>query len=113
MYDALIDSTTRQSRISVARETFQYVSILDTLKRILSDPSVRSKVENGHINNENVMRDFCDSHGYREHGLFVTLKSALEINLFFDEFEVVNPLGNKTGVHKTGAFLLCTEESGT
>lgn len=97
-YDTIVDSTTGQSNVNIVRETFQYVPILDTIKMILSNPLLRSEVENGHVSNDDIMRDFCDSQGYQGHPLFGRLKSALQINLFFDEVDVVNPLGSKTGV---------------
>lgn len=59
---------------------------------------------NGHISNDGYMRDFCDGKKFRSHPLFSLDKTAIQINLFFDELEVVNPLGSKAGVHKLGAF---------
>ncbi|KAK3723306.1 hypothetical protein QZH41_008118, partial [Actinostola sp. cb2023] len=56
----------------------------------------QNQVQNGRI------YDFCDSEAYKCHPLFSRDQSALQIMLYYDDVEVVNPLGSKTKKHKIG-----------
>lgn len=46
--------------------------------------------------------DFCDGEVCQSHPLFSRDPSALQIILYYDEVECVNPLGSKTKKHKIG-----------
>ena len=48
------------------------------------------------------MQDYCDSPSFKEHPLFRDYPNALQIQLYYDDVEVVNPLGGNTKVHKLG-----------
>ena len=52
------------------------------------------------------MNDYCDGKVFKEHPLFTTHKNSLQINLYFDELEVCNPLGSKAKIHKLGKRIL-------
>lgn len=103
-FESLVDSQTGQTNQVAVRETFQYVSILETLEMLLRSKFVQYEVLNGHISVDGCMRDYCDGEMFQKHPLFAVEKGAIQINLFFDEVEVTNPLGSKTGIHKLGAF---------
>ncbi len=46
--------------------------------------------------------DYCDGQMYKDHSIFATDRSALQLIIYFDEVEVVNPLGSYRGHHKLG-----------
>lgn len=46
--------------------------------------------------------DYCDSEAFKKHPLFSRVPTALQIMLYYDDVEVVNPLGSKTKKHKIG-----------
>ena len=48
------------------------------------------------------MGDYCDSEQFRHHPLFQHDKTALQINPYYDDLEVCNPLGSKAKIHKLG-----------
>ena len=48
------------------------------------------------------MRDYCDSPAFLDHPLFKDDPTALQIQLFYDDVEMANPLGANTKVHKLG-----------
>lgn len=50
------------------------------------------------------MRDICDGGEFSEgkHPLFSTNFKAIQMMLYYDDFEVANPLGAKAVVHKIG-----------
>ncbi|XP_048042264.1 uncharacterized protein LOC125265811 isoform X1 [Megalobrama amblycephala] len=51
-----------------------------------------------------VYNDFCDGSYYKNHPLFSKQPNALQIQLYYDDFESANPLGSKQGIHKIGAI---------
>lgn len=51
-----------------------------------------------------MMGDFCDGDLYKSHPLFLEDPCALQIQLYYDEVEVCNPIGSRRGVHKLGLF---------
>lgn len=103
-YDTVTDPKTGQSMQVTVREIFQYIPFLATLEMLLRNNEVRSQILDGHTSLDGRMRDFCDGQKFQMNPLFGNEKHAVQINLFFDELEVVNPLGSKTGIHKLGAF---------
>lgn len=46
----------------------------------------------------------CDGYFIRSHSLFSTERHVIQIQLFYDDFEVANPVGSKRGIHKLGAI---------
>ena len=49
-----------------------------------------------------MLGDFCDGILFKDHDLFKEDPTALQIQLYYDELEVCNPLGSKTRKHKLG-----------
>jgi len=84
--------------------TFTYVPILESLKFILNNEAVQQYFKNNITKNESVYTHFIDGTVYENNSFFQVNKNAIQIQLYFDEFEVCNPLGSKTGIHKMGAF---------
>ncbi|CAB4037357.1 Hypothetical predicted protein, partial [Paramuricea clavata] len=78
------------------------VPLLKSLEAMLNEPSVIKEVEQPHANTIDNGRiyDYCDSEACKLHPLFSRDPSALQIILYFDEVECVNPLGSKTKKHK-------------
>ena len=59
--------------------------------------------------NGDYLLDFCDGTLFKEHPLFGTDSEALQIVIYYDDVEVVNPLGSYRGIHKLGTqYLVCT-----
>lgn len=61
-----------------------------------------TQINNPHFSKDGNMRDYCDSPSFKEHALFRDDLNALQIQLYYDDLEVVNPLGGNTKVHKLG-----------
>ena len=55
------------------------------------------------------MGDFCDGDLYKSHPLFFEDPCALQVQLYYDEVEVCNPIGSHRGVHKLGLFYVIDE----
>ena len=60
------------------------------------------QVENPHLRQDGLISDYCDGYAFSQHPLFSRDPQALQIILYYDEVEVVNPLGSKTYTHKVG-----------
>ena len=88
------------------RGTYQYVPVLETLKYLLQFEDIFSEVVNGHISNDNALRDVCDGSSCKENILFSASYQHLQLLLYFDDFNVVNPLGNKLKKYKLSAFYM-------
>ncbi|XP_036339979.1 uncharacterized protein LOC118749290, partial [Rhagoletis pomonella] len=85
--------------------TFQYVPIVDTISTLFKNKSFKNLYYNkNHLCKDGVYVNYCCSKNYKQSTLFQSNENALQIQLFYDEFEVVNPLGSKTGIHKIGAI---------
>ncbi|XP_041919960.1 uncharacterized protein LOC121684096 [Alosa sapidissima] len=57
-----------------------------------------------HTSKERVYADLGDGTYFKNSPLFSVDKDALQIQLFYDDFETANPLGSKKGIHKLGAI---------
>ena len=57
-----------------------------------------------HQSTDGKMRDFCDGELFKpgHHPLFSVNNKAVQILMYYDDFEVANPLGAKATVHKLG-----------
>ncbi len=53
------------------------------------------------------MRDLCDGDAFSstKHPLFSVNSKAIQIMLYYDDFEVANPLGAKAVIHKIGQYF--------
>ena len=54
---------------------------------------------NSHQRPEGILSDFVDGQRFRQSPLFSKDPCALQIQLFYDELEVCNPLGSKAKKH--------------
>ena len=87
------DRFSKQRKV-LTTDKFFYVSLLDTLKTLLSIEDVQAEVLNPHSSNKQVLGDFCDGDMYNEHPMFGSDELALQIIGYYDELEVVNPIGS-------------------
>lgn len=55
-----------------------------------------------HSRSDGYLSDYCDGYLFKNHQLFRAKPNALQLILYFDELEVCNPLGSRSGVHKLG-----------
>ena len=60
------------------------------------------QVMNSHSQSDDKLGDYCDGEQYKTSALFIEDPCALQIQLFYDEVEVCNPIGSKAKKHKLG-----------
>ena len=60
---------------------------------------------------EGFYRDISNGSYFKNHSLFSQQEPALQIQLYYDDFETANPLGSKKGVHKLGCVYFVLRNS--
>ena len=88
------------------KQSYQYVSILDTLKHFLAHEDVASSVVADSHNdtmNENILRSYKDGLAYKSSNLFSKHSMVLRLHFYVDDFEVCNPIGSRRSIHKLTA----------
>lgn len=93
----------------LVQESFQYVSILDTLSSLFSDEEFRIMYNDYNTNKHECVDggyvDFCCGKRFKELDVFVPPLSV-QIQLGIDDFEVCCPIKSKVKIHKmTGIYF--------
>ncbi|XP_071813669.1 uncharacterized protein [Apostichopus japonicus] len=103
-FEQAVERKTGEIVQKVVTDSFQYIPVAEVIKLILSQPIVRELIENEEHSPENFLRGFQDGTLYKQSGFFKEHPCALRLQLYYDDVEVTNPLGSKTGVHKLAMF---------
>ena len=87
-------------------DNFYYVPLLDSLTSILKLEDFQAEVLNPHGNSgDDRLGDFCDGSLFKSHPLFSSDPHALQVVAYYDEIEVVNPIGSFIKKHKLGCMF--------
>lgn len=62
-------------------------------------------MENSHQSTNGLICDFCDGSTFQDHALFSSHPNGLQIIAYYDELEVVNPVGTYIKKHKLGCLF--------
>ena len=89
------------------KDTYHYVPLLSSLKRLLQDKSVTKEIDacKSRVRTSEYIEDFCDGSLFKNHPLFSQDDYALQIVAFYDEVELCNPLGSHVKRHKLGVVF--------
>ena len=90
--------------IKQKNDTVQYIPVLETLKIVMSHEDVLGTVLQSRQSTNGRLYSFNDGAVYKGNKLFSAVKNALELVLYHDDFNVINPLGNKVSKYKVSAF---------
>lgn len=107
-----IEMRTRENKRQqvIVSDTFMYVPLLKTLESMLSSSEVIKYFgdKNEYTSQEGIYKCYKDGNSFKNNSLFSKTSNSFQIQLFYDDFETVNPLGSKRGIHKIGAvyFIL-------
>lgn len=86
---------------------FHYVPLKDTLKQLFYNKTLTHELKfNLPENNSNVFRDFTDGSVFEENKFFQQNPGGLQLILYQDAFETVNPLGSAKSKYKILAVYL-------
>lgn len=86
---------------------FHYVPLQETLKKLFDNKSLGDKlIFDLPENSGNIFKDFTDGSVYKNNPFFKNNPDALELMLYQDSFEIVNPLGSTKSKYKILAVYL-------
>lgn len=87
-------------------ERFQYVPIIDILTLIMRNSDFRDAIMSERESDNNGVRaSFIDGQHFKEHQFLQRYNKAIRFEFYYDEVEVVNPLGSKTVIYEVGVVL--------
>ena len=87
-------------------DKFYYVPLLESLANILKLEDFQAEILNPHENQSNEqLNDFCDGSLFKSHYMFNSDPNALQVIAYYDELEVVNPIGSYIKKHKLGCMF--------
>lgn len=92
------------SKPKLVKHSFQYVSLRETLSALFSDSNFRKTFYSEKPSVDNFIRSHRDSIHFRDHPFFQKYPFALRLQLYYDDLEIVNPLGSKTKKNELGMF---------
>lgn len=100
-------STGVYSQVPV-NDKFMYVPILGSLESMFTNQELSNCFQQVKHHKDGIFKDINDGSYFRNHTLFAHQEHALQIQLYYDDFETANPLGSKKGIHKLGCvyFIL-------
>lgn len=103
-FDVRKDKTTGVYCQVPITDKFVYVPILGTLKSLFKNSEICEAFLQPKQNEKGIYRDICDGSHFQSNALFSQKRHAIQIQLYYDDFETANPLGSKKGIHKLGCF---------
>lgn len=78
-----------------------YISLLQTLKYLLNEKSNQSYVAQRKTSDDGIYKDINDGSFVKSNTFYTGSEIRIMIHIYVDDFETVNGLGYKTGIHKT------------
>lgn len=103
-FDVQRDRTTGVYSQIPVNDKFVYVPIIGTLKSMFKNNELSEAFLQAKQNEKGFYRDISDGSLFQSNPLFSQKKNALQIQLYYDDFETANPLGSKKGIHKMGCI---------
>lgn len=103
-FDVRRDRTTGVYNQIPVTDKFVYVPILGTLKSMFKNSDLCECFLQDKQHEEGIYKDICDGSYLKSNNLYSQQKHALQIQLYYDDFETANPLGSKKGIHKLGCI---------
>lgn len=86
------------------RDQGYFIPFEDLIKALYCLPEVLYWFQHSHKSNDNFVRDICDANYVKNNQLFKRNPKALQIILYNDDIEIVNPLGTHIKKHKITLF---------
>lgn len=101
---AMIHNKDQQVEMPIlVQSTLQYIPIISSFRTFFADNETRElyfEYQNNHRCVENVYERFCCGTVFQRSDFFRKNPDAIQIQLSIDDFEICNPLGSKSGLHK-------------
>ena len=101
-YDSKINRISGNYEQVPVNDTFIYVPLFKTLEFIFKNKMICSHIPSSNFSD--LYSDFCDGSYFKSNQLFSSCPHALQIQVYYDDFETANPIGSKAGLHKLGCL---------
>ncbi|XP_077870141.1 uncharacterized protein LOC144363069 [Saccoglossus kowalevskii] len=93
----------RKYHVTSRDDTFVYVPLLESIRQLISNVRIRTLVTNPpKTAPDGYYFDMLDGEIYQTHNLLCD--DDIPIILYYDEIDICNPLGSRSGIHKLGMF---------
>lgn len=102
--DQVYDKISQHYKTVPVTSTFTYIPLLETLRNVLNNKSVQNFFMNKPKKNATAYTHFIDGEVFETNSFYSNNDNAIQIELYYDEWEPCNPLGSKKTLHKIGAF---------
>ena len=66
------------------------------------------QIFNPHKAPNGILNDYCDGSNFAQHEVFSKDPHALQVQLYYDDIDICNPIGSKSVIHKLGKFTIST-----
>ena len=64
------------------------------------------QIFNPHKAPNGILNDYCDGSNFAQHEVFSKDPHALQVQLYYDDIDICNPIGSKSVIHKLGKFTI-------
>ncbi|KAJ8683306.1 hypothetical protein QAD02_019098 [Eretmocerus hayati] len=102
--DMVMNRKTNMFEPKIVKETCQFVPTIPVLTMVLSNKAVRDAIENEKPSPPGMIGSFRDGKRFKTNPFFQKYPKAIRLRVYYDEAEIVGPLGSRTGIHKLGGF---------
>ncbi|KAK3911532.1 Ras-responsive element-binding protein 1 [Frankliniella fusca] len=90
-------------------ETFQSISLIDSLSFIVRNPYLRSLIFSEKASDDGVYRSYLDGSDFKNNTFLQRYPNAIRIILYYDDLEIASALGSKDVIHKLGCFYFAIQ----
>lgn len=88
------------------RQSFQYVSLKETLRLVLSHEYVTNFMTELRPEQREYLQYFCDGENFRNNEFLMAHPETVLVLLYYDEIDNANAQGSKTGIHMLAPFYI-------
>lgn len=90
----------RVTKTEVKKEVIHYVSIIETLRLIMSSPEARKMIDEETASPDGILQTYRDGRQFSNHPFLKKFPSAIRLSIHIDDGEYCNPLGSRKGINK-------------
>jgi hypothetical protein len=96
----------------VVKETFQYIPFIQTLKTIFKFTNLKEIIrKESQTLIPDVYTNYRDGSEFKNHPFLQKHDDVLRINLYYDDIDVVNPIGSQSAVYKVACFYFTIQNA--
>lgn len=78
--------------------------IMSSLKSMFKNDDLKEAFLQDKLSEKGIYRGTHDGSYFQNHPLFAQQRHALQLLIYYDDFETAHPLGSKRGIHKLGCL---------